>query len=113
MTTATEFRAYPVESYDACRGDDPCAHCKASRPAAPDWIMRVSSPTQSAWELDDEVRLALPPAFHLPHFIDTCTPAGWFCASCWGDGWMAGWPCDVALRHPKHIGPLVPQRTSN
>lgn len=99
----------PVASYDACTGDNPCAHCKAGRPAAPEWIPRVSRPESSTWELDEEVRLALPPALHLPGYVDTCKPAGWFCTSCYGDGWMTSWPCDVALRHPTYIGELRPR----
>lgn len=89
-----------VENFDQCTGDE-CTHCKAGRPAAPeDWDPRIP---EALWELDDDVRAALPPAFHLPVFIDTCTPKGWFCACCWDAGTLTMWPCQVASKHGNYV----------
>jgi hypothetical protein len=46
---------------------------------------------------------ALPPRFHTPTFIDTCTPKGWVCAVCWGDGWTTSWPCAAAAEHGARV----------
>ncbi|WP_129293169.1 hypothetical protein [Streptomyces lydicus] len=46
---------------------------------------------------------ALPARFHVPAFIDTCTPKAWVCAVCWGDGWCTRWPCATALEHGTQV----------
>jgi len=46
---------------------------------------------------------ALPPRFHTPVFMDTCTPKGWACAVCWGDGWNTSWPCATATEHGTRV----------
>lgn len=92
----------PVERFDECRGDKPCAHCKAGRPAVP---VEAGDPREpeALYELDDAVRWALPPAYHRPVWMDICTPAGWFCACCWDAGQVTQWPCHVATAHGGYL----------
>lgn len=93
---------YAVQSFDHCTGEHPCAHCKAGRPEAP----AGAEPTTGSggvWEHDDEVRHALPPTFHRPEFLDTLSPAGWFCACCWDEGKLQRWPCRVASAHGGYL----------
>lgn len=92
-----------VQPWDACRPDDPCPHCKADRPAAPIEVGDPRDLTCGNWELDDVLRQALPPAFHRPVWIDTCTPKGWFCACCWDEAEVTQWPCAVAYRHGNYV----------
>jgi hypothetical protein len=44
-------------------------------------------------------RRALPPRFHIPQWVDTCTPHIWVCAVCWDEGSCTAWPCETALKH--------------
>lgn len=46
-----------------------------------------------------EEREKLPPRFHVPHWLDTCTPRSWVCAVCWDDGITTSWPCATAMKH--------------
>lgn len=93
----------PVDSYDQCPSGSQCAHCAAGRPAAPVEAGDPRELTSSTWELDDVVRAALPPAYHRPAWIDTCTPKGWFCACCWDEAMLSQWPCTVASRHGNYL----------
>ncbi len=93
-----------VESFEACRGGDQCPHCKAGRPAVPVEVGDPRDGGDSLWELDDAVRWALPPAYHRPVWLDTCTPKGWFCACCWDESQLSQWPCVVAARHGDYLG---------
>jgi hypothetical protein len=95
-------RPLAVGTFDRCRGDKPCAHCAAGQPAAAE-SLNPRDLSAGVWELDEPDRIALPPAFHRPEWIDTCTPKGWFCACCWGDGWVTSWPCDVATSHGVYL----------
>ena len=45
---------------------------------------------------EEQVR-ALPARFHIPVFMESSTPRMWVCAVCWGDGWVAQWPCKTAV----------------
>jgi len=92
----------PVEAFDECHSPDQCAHCKAGRPSAP---IEAGDPREpdAHGELDDAMRWALPPAYHRPVFMDTCTPKGWFCACCWEDGLITPWPCQVATAHGNYL----------
>ncbi|WP_347732751.1 hypothetical protein [Streptomyces sp. CAU 1734] len=60
------------------------------------------APDQPAYEdlvdLTDEQRQALPARFHTPVFEDCGRPNAWQCRVCWGDGWVAQWPCGPAQR---------------
>lgn len=49
--------------------------------------------------MTEEEIWALPPRFHVPVFLDSCTPKAWVCAVCWGDGWNTQWPCKTAQDH--------------
>ncbi|MGW5477653.1 hypothetical protein [Streptomyces sp. NPDC004008] len=60
-------------------------------PDHPDWELVT-------WMTEEEV-WALPARFHVPVFLDTCTPKAWVCAVCWGDGWNTQWPCKAAQDH--------------
>ncbi|MET7956378.1 hypothetical protein ABZT07_20720 [Streptomyces sp. NPDC005317] len=57
-------------------------------------------PDQPAYEdlvdLTDEQRKALPARFHTPVFDGLGQPNAWLCQVCWGDGWVAQWPCGPA-----------------
>lgn len=61
---------------------------------------------------------ALPARFHVPVFMDTCTPKAWVCAVCWGEGWTSSWPCKTAHEHgndvftPEHDAQQHHDRTS-
>jgi hypothetical protein len=57
----------------------------------------------SAWELTEEERVALPAEYHQPVWMDLTTPATWICAQCWGEGWMSDWPCKVAAKDGKAV----------
>lgn len=46
---------------------------------------------------------ALPPRFHVPVFMESCTPKAWVCAVCWGDGWVSQWPCATAVQHGTQV----------
>jgi hypothetical protein len=92
----------PVESSDQCPEGNQCQHCAAGRPAAPD-DLAPRRLYESVWELDDDVRQALPPAFHRPEFVDTCTPKSWFCNCCWTGGHVTSWPCQVAQAHGTYV----------
>lgn len=94
--------ALAVWSFDACTGDRPCPHCAAGRPEAPDELPDPAD-TDSAWELDDAIRYALPPAYHRPRYLDTCTPKIWVCAVCWDESQVSSWPCHVADRHGAYV----------
>ena len=84
-----------------CPRDNECGHCAAGRPTAHAGLEPAIN-LVSLFELDEDVRRALPPQYHLPEWID-CTPAGFFCRACWGDGWMTSWPCHVATAHGRTI----------
>ena len=92
----------PVESFEQCPPGSECAHCKAGRPAAPG-DLDPRRLYDGVWELDEDVRQALPPAFHRPEFIDTCTPKTWVCNCCWSDGVVTSWPCEVAQAHGTYV----------
>ncbi|MEU6615352.1 hypothetical protein [Streptomyces parvus] len=47
-------------------------------------------------DLTDEQRKALPARFHTPVFDGLGQPNAWLCQVCWGDGWVAQWPCGPA-----------------
>ncbi|MEV6833532.1 hypothetical protein AB0N17_03210 [Streptomyces sp. NPDC051133] len=49
--------------------------------------------------MSEEEVWALPARFHVPVFLDSCTPKAWVCAVCWGDGWNTQWPCKTAQDH--------------
>ncbi|MGW9026899.1 hypothetical protein ACWGQ5_22500 [Streptomyces sp. NPDC055722] len=51
---------------------------------------------------EEEVK-ALPARFHVPVFLDTCTPKAWVCAVCWGDGWNTQGPCKAAQDHGTRV----------
>ncbi|MGW2920321.1 hypothetical protein ACWDBF_21020 [Streptomyces angustmyceticus] len=53
--------------------------------------------------LSEQELAALPARFHVPAFMDTCTPKAWVCAVCWGDGWCTRWPCATALEHGTQV----------
>lgn len=48
-------------------------------------------------------RQALPPQFHIPVWLDTCTPKAWVCAVCWDEGETCRWPCKTAAEHGGEI----------
>lgn len=83
----------PLDSWDRCESN-PCPHCAAGHPEPPE-----GTTLDSIFELDEADRLALPPAFHQPHFSALGRPATWICTACWGDGWTSGFPCAVAQAH--------------
>ncbi len=93
-----------VQEWDACPPGRECPHCKAGRPAAP---AEVDHPTVIGAvfsEIDQALRFALPPAFHIPRFMDLTSPKLWICAACWDDdGNLSGWPCQVAEAHGKYV----------
>lgn len=100
MTTTT---AHPVSIWDACNDPNPCAHCKAGRPAAPEDAGQPTEETPGI-EMEDEHRAALPPTFHRPHFESTGKPSMWLCGVCWtGNGLVTLWPCPVAARHGNYL----------
>ncbi|TYK45224.1 hypothetical protein [Actinomadura decatromicini] len=43
-----------------------------------------------------EERAKLPARFHLPRFDDLGSPNLWYCAVCWDEGIVSGWPCATA-----------------
>jgi hypothetical protein len=89
-----------LQVYDRCATGQ-CPHCAAGSPPAPDgWTLDQLS---GIWELDDDVRLALPPQFHQPHFDGLGKPNMWLCTACWGDGWVMSWPCEVAKAHGSDV----------
>ncbi len=97
MTTA-------LEAYTRCTAEK-CPHCAAGHPAVPDgWTLDMLS---GIWELDDDVRQALPPQFHQPHFEGLGTPTSWICTACWGDGFVTGWPCEVANAHGPDVAKVL------
>jgi hypothetical protein len=53
--------------------------------------------------MTEEEVWALPARFHVPVFIDSCTPKAWVCAVCWGDGWNTQWPCKTAYEHGTQV----------
>lgn len=54
-------------------------------------------------DLTDDERAALPARFHMPHFDDLGQPNAWLCRVCWGDGWVAQWPCATAQKHGAEV----------
>lgn len=46
-----------------------------------------------------EERGQLPARFHVPYWLDTCTPKAWVCAVCGDENTTVGWPCKVAMEH--------------
>ena len=99
-----DWSLLPVQQYHACAPDRECPHCKAGRPAAP---AEAGEPTQEdavTSEIDQAMRYALPPAFHIPRFLDLIRPALWVCAACWDDdGDLTSWPCTVASAHGRYV----------
>lgn len=85
-----------IPTFDRCT-TNACPHCAAGRPTPPDLVADGS--TDSLWELDEDVRATLPPHFHQPYFDGLGRPHAWICIACWGDGWVAQWPCHVAQAH--------------
>lgn len=80
----------------------------------------LPAPDAPGWELitgmsEEELR-ALPPRFHIPVFMDSCTPTMWVCAVCWGDGWSTQWPCPTAYEQgtkvftPEHQAETVAKK---
>lgn len=101
---AEDYAFGAVQSYDQCRGDKQCAHCAAGRPSAPVEAGDPRTLSSAVWELDEELRLALPPAFHRPNWLDTLSTPGWFCACCWtDDGTITQWPCQVVTAHGRYV----------
>jgi hypothetical protein len=97
-----------VEPFDACKPGDECPHCAAGRPEAPESAGVPAELSSSTWEVEtDEQRYALPPTYHRPVYIDTLRPPGWFCAACWGDSVLTGWPCVVATRHAAYVSRAI------
>lgn len=97
-----------VDLFDACKPGDECQHCAAGRPEAPESAGIPADLSSSTWEVEtDEQRYALPPTYHRPVYIDTLRPPGWFCAACWGDSVLTGWPCVVATRHATYISRAI------
>lgn len=98
MTTTTVLTR--LGTHERCR-TDACPHCAAGCPDIPDgWSLDMLS---GIWELDDDVRIALPPQFHQPTFDSLGRPTAWLCTACWGDGWVTSWPCAVASAHGKQV----------
>ncbi len=85
-----------LPTHERCTSD-PCGHCAAGLPDPPPDL--ADGAVTGLWELDEDVRLALPPHFHQPYFAGLGKPAMWVCTACWGDGWQSGWPCKVAAAH--------------
>ncbi|MER5420366.1 hypothetical protein [Streptosporangium roseum] len=50
-------------------------------------------------DLTLEQRELLPARFHVPHWLDTCTPQSWVCAVCWDEGATTSWPCTAAMKN--------------
>ncbi|MCR8574732.1 hypothetical protein [Streptomyces sp. Isolate_219] len=76
---------------------DECAH-RATLLQAPDHPGYELTTGMSEQDL-----AALPARFHVPVYMDTCTPKAWVCAVCWGDGWCTGWPCATAQAHGTEV----------
>lgn len=101
---AVDWSLLPVQDYHACPPGRECAHCKAGRPAAPAEIGHPTLLDAVFTEIDAELRFALPPAFHIPRFMDLTTPKLWICAACWDDdGNLSQWPCGVASAHGTYV----------
>lgn len=93
-----------VQSYDACPAGRQCPHCAAGLPAAPDEAGDPRDVDSIGPEVDQALRFALPPAFHLPRYMDLTTPKVWICAVCWDDdGNLSQWPCHVAEAHGNYV----------
>lgn len=45
----------------------------------------------------------LPARFHVPVFDDCGKPNGWFCAVCWEEGVITGWPCATATKYGTQV----------
>lgn len=61
----------------------------------------LPAPDAPSWELitgmtEEELR-ALPARFHIPVFMESSSPKLWVCAVCWGEDWVAQWPCKTAV----------------
>jgi hypothetical protein len=67
----------------------------------------LGAPDHPGYELlagmSAEELTALPPRFHVPVFMDTCTPKAWVCSVCWGEGWTSAWPCAAATEHGNEV----------
>lgn len=76
---------------------DECAQRALLLPApdAPGYELITGMSEEEVW--------ALPARFHVPVFLDTCTPKAWVCAVCWGDGWNTQWPCRTAQHHGTRV----------
>lgn len=97
MTATTDLRRRCFE--------DLCPHCKAGCPTAPEGVT-----VDTAYELDPDVRHALPPQFHQPMFEGLATPTAWLCAVCWDDGQVTRWPCHVASAHGPEVAEAIGAR---
>lgn len=97
MTTALDLHARCTASK--------CPHCAAGCPPLPDgWTLDM---LPGIWELDEDVRRALPPQFHQPYFEGLATPTSWVCTACWGDGTVTAWPCEVASAHGSDVAKAI------
>lgn len=94
-----------VQNHHACPPDQQCPHCKAGRPSAPaEAGIHPAEADSVTSEIDEAMRFALPPAFHIPRFMDLLTPKLWVCAACWdNDGNLSMWPCAVAVAHGQYV----------
>lgn len=108
MRSSNDQKPQAVESFDACESGDECPHCAAGRPEAPEAAGDPADLSSSTWEVEtDAQRFALPPTYHRAVYLDTLSPPGWFCAACWGDSVLTGWPCVVATRHASYISRAI------
>ncbi|MEU7170210.1 hypothetical protein ABZ949_01810 [Micromonospora tulbaghiae] len=99
MTTTTTATKPGPQACGTCRTagrvdshpiHQPCAQRATliEAPDAPHW--------EALTDLTMEEKATLPARFHIPRFMDTCTPKAWVCAVCWDEGTVTQWPCAAA-----------------
>lgn len=103
MTVLEDYLLGAVSFFDRCPDGDRCAHCAAGRPSQPVEAGDPRDLSMAVVDVDDGLRLAMPPRFHRPEYAESFASGGWFCACCWTDGRITSWPCLVAQRHGKYL----------
>lgn len=66
----------------------------------------IEAPDHPAYDVlpgGEAERAALPARFHIPQWYESGRPPAFVCAVCWGDGWVAEWPCVTAQQHGAEI----------
>jgi hypothetical protein len=81
---------------DACPPGNACPHCALGRPSAPVEAGDPRDLSMAVADVQAELRVGLPPAYHRPEWW---TGGPWRCACCWN----TAWPCPVAARHGTYV----------